>query len=525
MELPLIGELSSTACLLSTIILLLSCVYYYYLRSFFGAWDGLGVPGPKYEFFFGYSRQSKGKTWLKRLDDYFQRYGKNVASYNLERRCPRLSTCDSGLMKHIMVKDFNNFVDRGANLMTTSNIKRGLFFLDGPDWRRIRSTLSSVFSSGKLKVMTSHINRTGENLGKHLLAKATQKKLIDVKHECGHYTSELIATLSFGVNPKAVGQDDDAEFTVHTKGLINPNPGSKLILWLLDTLSYFFPFLFPLMFRLGVLPDFVTPSADRYFSSTLESAIDAKRGQTAKKHTDMLDLMMQVEVQEAQGTDAVSTATPTGRRLTHEEIIGQSKLLLFAGYETTASTFTMCLYKLAQNPEIQEKVIEEIVTEVKGDVPTYEELSQLKYTEQAINETLRFFPPLKFVERVSKEQKTYDGITIPANTHIMIHIWKVHMNPDYWADPEKFDPDRFSEENKATRDSLTFVPFGFGPRLCIGQRLAYLELKAGLVHVLKKVRVELNETTEPKAGEEMKMLDETFVTPEKGIKLAVIPRE
>lgn len=171
---------------------------------------------------------------------------------------------------------------------------------------------------------------------------------------------------------------------------------------------------------------------------------------------------------------------------------------------------------------LQEKLYQEIQSVVSGDYPTLEELGQLHYLEQVINETLRLFPPAPIMSRQAAETKTYGQVTIPKGAAVLIPIFLVLKDPKHFPDPEKFDPDRFTEENKAARDHMAFMPFGYGPRLCLGMRLAYLELKLGLVHVLRKVTFELNDTTVPKLGEDVKIKrGAPLLTPADPIQLTV----
>lgn len=131
------------------------------------------------------------------------------------------------------------------------------------------------------------------------------------------------------------------------------------------------------------------------------------------------------------------------------------------------------------------------------------------------------YAPLPSFNRVANESITYGDITIPKGATVMIPLFHILMNPSIYPEPEKFDPDRFSSENKKIRNPLSFMPFGQGPRLCLGMRLAYLELKQGLVCILRKMRVVLNESTEPKKGEgKIKVIANETLTPERPIKLA-----
>ncbi|KAH9509394.1 hypothetical protein Btru_045782 [Bulinus truncatus] len=211
--------------------------------------------------------------------------------------------------------------------------------------------------------------------------------------------------------------------------------------------------------------------------------------------------------------------------MSEEELIGQSLLILFAGFETTATALQMCYYLLGRHPDVQNKLCEEIERVIQSDCPTYEELSQLIYTEQVINETMRIYPPVSIATRVAAETKTYGNITIPKGAAVFIPIFSILKDPKHFPDPDKFDPERFNQENSSLRDPMAFMPFGYGPRQCIGMKMAYLELKMALAMSLRKVQFELNDQTEPKKGEEPKITIVGFLVPDVPIRLCVKPRQ
>jgi cytochrome P450 family 6 len=149
----------------------------------------------------------------------------------------------------------------------------------------------------------------------------------------------------------------------------------------------------------------------------------------------------------------------------------------------------MCftIYELALNPEIQDRLREEIangVADNDGEL-TYELLSEFKYLDMVINESLRKFPPAFFLTRVCRKDFKIPGteMVIPKDTDINVNIYSIHRDPEYYPEPEKFDPERFTAENIKTRPACTFIPFGLGPRRCIGK---FLKLIKTFHHCQKK---------------------------------------
>ncbi|KAL6446204.1 hypothetical protein ACFW04_001079 [Cataglyphis niger] len=177
--------------------------------------------------------------------------------------------------------------------------------------------------------------------------------------------------------------------------------------------------------------------------------------------------------------------------LTDDELRAQVDTFMFEGHDTTAVAITWTLFLLGNNLEHQEKLHEEL-EEVFKDSKTpasVKELSQLKYLDRVIKETLRIFPSVPIITRKLAEDVKIDDYTLPKGTTIMLEIALTHKNPQVWTNPKKFDPDRFLPENSKHRNPYAYVPFSAGPRNCIGQRFALLEEKTILTAILRKWRV------------------------------------
>ncbi|GFR82684.1 cytochrome P450 3A24 [Elysia marginata] len=428
-----------------------------------------------------------------------------------------LITRDLALLKNVLVKDFNCFSDRWYKIVSTSPASRGVFFLDGADWKRIRQLMSPSFSTGKLKQFSSHIQTSALHLADAVQACARADTLVKVRHLAGQYATSIIARTAFGLHTDCIGEENDDQFTYSAKNMfkLRTTLGRLLIVALLR-----FPTLHNFIVNTLRIPfiDEALPSTRDYLNAVLEHAIaDRERAEQEDSgacHNDFLQSLVSVKVA-AQTVQEENIKLTKGRStlkkiITKQEIMNQSVFLILAAFETTTTTFQFMLYFLAKHPNIQEKAYREIRQVVKSEEPTHKELAELGYVEQVINETLRLYPPVPHITRNALETRTYGNITIPVGSTVLVPIRDVHRDPKVYPDPETFDPDRFSEANKATRDPMSFMPFGWGPRLCIGMRLAYLELKIGLVQVLRRVSLELNENTVPRIGEEATVIYRGF---------------
>ncbi|KAJ8973963.1 hypothetical protein NQ317_001369 [Molorchus minor] len=160
---------------------------------------------------------------------------------------------------------------------------------------------------------------------------------------------------------------------------------------------------------------------------------------------------------------------------------------------------TFALYQMALHSEVQDRAREELKTvlgKYNGEM-TYDSLNELKYMKQIIDEALRMYPPLPMVTRTCVERYKLPGedIVLDAGTRVIIPIAGLHFDEDYFKDPNTFDPERFNEENKKNIPQYSYLPFGEGPRICIGERFGIMQTKVGLACILKNFKVSLSEKT------------------------------
>ncbi|XP_018412127.1 PREDICTED: cytochrome P450 3A19-like [Nanorana parkeri] len=195
---------------------------------------------------------------------------------------------------------------------------------------------------------------------------------------------------------------------------------------------------------------------------------------------DFLQLMLDSRTEDINGLNKEQKA------LTDSEIMAQSVVFILAGYETTSSTLTSLFYNLATHPDVQQKLQEEVDLYLPSKAsPTYDILMQMEYLDMVIQETLRMYPPAGRVERISKQTVEINGVTIPRGMVCMIPAYVLHNDPEYWPEPEEFRPERFSKENRENYTPYTFLPFGDGPRNCIGMRFAMLSMKVATAAILQ----------------------------------------
>jgi cytochrome P450 len=174
-----------------------------------------------------------------------------------------------------------------------------------------------------------------------------------------------------------------------------------------------------------------------------------------------------------------------GRQRMRDELV----TLLLAGHETTASTLGWALYLLDRNPHVLERLRAE-VTEVIGDrTPGFEDLERLTYTSMVLQETMRLFPPVWILTRNAQGDDEIGGYHVPAGSDVLICPYTLHRHPAFWDEPGRFDPDRFDPGRPADRPRYAYIPFGAGPRFCVGNHLGLLEATLVLVTLVRELRL------------------------------------
>lgn len=197
----------------------------------------------------------------------------------------------------------------------------------------------------------------------------------------------------------------------------------------------------------------------------------------------------------------------TGEGMSDEQLRNETLTLLLAGHETTANALAWTFHLLACHPDIQERLRDEALASDLSD------LSSFTFTERVLRESMRLYPPIWALERRAVRDDELGGHPIPAGSTVVISPWVTHRHPDFWEEPGRFDPDRFTEERSEGRPSLAYLPFGAGPRFCVGGHFAMMEALVITALVVRRWRLRLvaGRPVIPKAGITLRARDGVWV--------------
>ena len=187
----------------------------------------------------------------------------------------------------------------------------------------------------------------------------------------------------------------------------------------------------------------------------------------------------------------VAAADESDPRIRTRRVRDELVTLLLAGHETTASTLSWAFYLIDRNPGTAERLHEEAVRVLGNRTPTHEDLHELTFTTMVVQETMRLYPPVWILPRRALEEDEVGGYHVPAGADVLICPYTLHRRPDSWDDPERFDPERFDPAARDDRHRYAYIPFGAGPRVCIGSNLGMLEAVFVLASISRELRLTL----------------------------------
>ncbi|XP_055697196.1 cytochrome P450 6A1-like [Phlebotomus papatasi] len=399
---------------------------------------------------------------------------------------------DPDLIKQILVKDFHNFQNRGLYHNEKHDPLSGhLFTLEGEPWRILRTKLSPTFTSGKIKMMFNIMVEVTKELKRIVDEELKVNNDVDISDTMARFTMDIIGNCAFGIECNAL-KNPNEELMVFGKKFFNPGPRQ-----IMRQIAFS---VFPELSRkLGIRA--IEEDVSSFFMRVITETV-RYREQNGIVRSDFMDLMLRLKNSGKLDTD--DNAEKSGL-ITLNELAAQCFVFFLAGFETSSTTISFSLYELALNPDIQERLRKEILQclEETNGVLTYEAVMGMKYLEKVINETLRKYPAVEMLVRKAKNDYPIEGTphTIPKDTLIFIPVYTVHHDPKIYPHPHKFNPERFNEENMRNRHPYTYLPFGEGPRNCIGMRFGLLQTRIGIITMLTNYRLTVCQKT-PKAPPE-----------------------
>ncbi|XP_011699841.1 PREDICTED: cytochrome P450 9e2-like [Wasmannia auropunctata] len=382
---------------------------------------------------------------------------------------------DPDLIKTIAVKSFDLFPDHRGFIDEVNDplFGKNLFSLRGDRWRDVRTLLSPAFTSSKMKAMFKLMSECADNFTDFLSKLPADKNVMEMKNIFTRYTNDVIATCAFGISVDSM-RNPTNEFYVYGKDATTFST--------LRNIKFYFVRSMPVITKMLGLK-FVGDHVRRFFKDLISNTIHTRDAKNIVR-PDMLQLMMETRGKRG-----------PGKELTIEDMTAQAFVFFFGGFDTVSNLMCFAAHEIAVNPDVQAKLrdeINEVLKTTNGEL-TYDALNEMQYLDAVVNETLRLWPIAIFLDRVSVEDfelpPALPGdkpLLLKKGSSIWFPVFGLHRDPKYFEKPNEFHPERFLDENKKDINSAVYVPFGLGPRMCIGNRFALLETKVMLFHLLTR---------------------------------------
>ena len=467
------------------------------------------LSGPPPQPFFGNYREIAKYGILKALEKWMSQYGPTFVYYLGIHTV--VATQDPEVIRSIMVKNFDRFTNRINFPML---MKKGkvpiLFRMRDEQWRSTRHVLTPSFSSKKLKMMVPFIEEGCEKLKKKMAAICNVDYSVDVCIFFKMYSLETILSTAFSRDIDLSSDKENPLITAAVsifeslrRSVKNNNTGEKLLMlmshlpWIKHPLRYS-----ARSTKAAKSWDYAEDTALKMTNDRIDAM---KTGYVAQ---DLLQLMLQAKDEnKAQGL------------LSSDEIAATVMTIMLTGFETTGYTLSYLTYLLALSPDVQDKLVREINTyfDLNPNSSLNDAADNIEYVTMVLNEAMRMYPVAIPDRECNKTCAVNDKLIIEKGTLITIPLFLLHRNPEYWPNPDKFDPERFNPNNKQTHPTFAYLPFGEGPRYCVCKRYALLQSKMAIVSIYKDLYFKRAPDTEVP----LDVCRGATITPVNGIKLYV----
>jgi cytochrome P450 len=365
----------------------------------------------------------------------------------------------------------------------------GLFVNDGESWRTQRKLVSPAFHHKRVAAYADLMVRFAQDIAQQWQDGAQ----IDLEGFMSEYTIHVVTKALFDaeVSGEAAELRSVVEQVLHAV--------DKRLMTLFPT---------PMWVPTAEIRRYkaAITRLDELIYRMIEDRRAGKTGQNIDDKGDALSMLMLSKDEDGGG-------------MNNKQVRDEVMTLFGAGHETTSRTLTWTWYLLSQHPEIEAQFHQELQTVLGGRAPTLEDLPHLTLTEQILKESMRLYPPAWVTTRQASQDTTLGGERIPKNSIVIVNIWGVHHNPNFYPDPWGFHPERFTPDFEKSLPKSAYIPFGNGPRVCIGNAFAMMEAKIALAVLGQRFSLSL------KPGHPVEPQDMFTLRPRYGMPMRVTVRQ
>ena len=363
---------------------------------------------------------------------------------------------DNEVAQYILQKNQKNYhKSKFQSVYLSKYLGKGLLTVDGDFWLKQRRLIQPAFHKQKMNQLVDNMNETIVSE----LRELGEEKYIDL--------FPVMSELAFNVVAKSLFQLSISQEKLNRIKFIIEEVQNFLIKEIrLPHKAWWFSLSGQVKKHLELAEE-----NDRIIQEVIEERISSKAN-----INDLLNMLLETRYED------------TGEGMSITQLIDEIKILFIAGHETTANALTFTLFLLGTNPNVQQKLFDEITQIESQTEDLTEQLQKMTYTSAVLNESMRLYPPAWITDRQNVTDDTLTGYIIKKGTLIGVSFYELHRNPKYWENPDVFDPERFLGEQKK-QSMQYFYPFGAGPRMCIGAGFAIYEMCLTLSYIVKRYEI------------------------------------
>lgn len=451
--------------------------------------EGSILPGPKGLPFVGNAFKMKGDT-LHYYVQMMEEYGDLVQLHAMGT--DYVLVTDPAAVQEVLVKKVNDFPKEQADV---EHLKRiigdGLVTANGEQHRQQRRLAQPAFHARRIEAYAE----TMVDYTRLMLADWQPGQVRDVAAEMVELTMFIVIKTLFDIDRDGLlDRAQQIGHTVHNMQRLAEESDTVISI----------PAWMPTRYNRELR------QMRRLLDATIFAMIEERRRELAagaiEDRGDLLSMLLLAEDEH-------------GERMSSRELVEQSLTIFMAGHETTSNALAWTFYLLAEYPDVRDRLHAEVDSALAGRAPTLADLEELPYTEKVLKESMRLYPPAWHLNiRAAARDTTIAGHAIKRGTNVLVAPWAIHRNPRLWPDPERFNPERFTPEREAARPRYAYLPFGGGPRVCIGNAFAMMEARLILATVAQCYALDLV------PGQRIEPNPQITISPREGVRMQLRAR-
>ena len=364
-------------------------------------------------------------------------------------------------VEYILHRNYRNYTKQTGRWRAFRDvIGNGLLSCDEPDWRPQRQRIQPAFNPDRMsKVAQTTVEQTRARMQKWEGA-AERNEPVEMLNQFFGLSLTILTRALFGE-----AMDDKVPLFVSALSSAHEFINPLALYNMMDPPRWLLKYLVP-GYR-----DF--EKSFNTMKGIVEEAIQHRSERGSAEDDDLLARIMKGRDEE------------TGKLMSVQQVLDEALTMVVAGHETTALALAFTLHWIAQNPHVERTLRSELALVLGGREPTQQDLPRLQYLRMVINETLRLTPSAWGFDRMAVHEDFVGGYRIPPKATVAVSIFAIHRHPKYWENPQQYDPLRFSEDRSRNRPEYAFLPFGGGPRRCVGMRMAMMQMELMLATILQ----------------------------------------